>query len=188
MQHCIDSSKCLRLVSNGKAVLINFRENLRNVISVNMCIGITACAQDQPPSENSTLQISPYLKTKLTTNEVKFMQKRCTVIRKRFHKIKKTVPIEEWKEHSLKVFRKYSDHLMIDNGVLWYQDGKTKLLVALNRFLVEIVSRIHTECSHPGKNKLLGIVGEMLWNPSVRSVPYTKYPSTNDLNRLLLIG
>lgn len=78
--------------------------------------------------------------------------------------------IRDW-PRSAKQFRRYSTNLTVINGVVAFsRPGQPPLVVVTFTFLVEVMLVVHHKMAHPGRQKLLSMITEHIWHPSVARV------------------
>jgi hypothetical protein len=72
---------------------------------------------------------------------------------------------------SLLRFRRYRNSLIVDQNVVLFRDKEgLNVAVVTFQFLIELVLVIHYEMAHIGRTKLLDIVTQHVWHPSVGKV------------------
>ena len=75
----------------------------------------------------------------------------------------------EWPRR-LQKFRRYSDSLAVENDLLLFTQANFKSFVVTFSLLVEMVLVFHYKLGHPGRERLINLVREHVWHPSLSAV------------------
>ena len=105
----------------------------------------------------------------LNLPEVKKMQSKDWKIRRLKNLISKEIEIRKWPRwlFNFKTKRKY---IILENGILWYNNNKELVPVVNLRWLVDITTAIHEKMAHIGTEKLKDKVIKQLWHPKINKV------------------
>ena len=163
------NSSCLILSDHGKTHVIRFRDlqlerNAENYVSV-------VDLSEKFSSNTDSLLTQWYTKyKKIDVQEILKMQKSCNSIRKLYSKIRNGIPVSNWNDNILKRFQSYASQFVIREGILWLKEKDSSLIVASRDFLQQLTSQVHAECCHPGRNKLIMMMKEIVWSPFIQPV------------------
>lgn len=85
-------------------------------------------------------------------------------------KLIKGVPAGQWERPCLKKFRRYEAEFQLKGGVLVKHCGNREVAVVPFSLLVEVVYKTHMEVAHIGRHKLMDLVTQHFWHPSLDEV------------------
>ena len=108
------------------------------------------------------------LKSIISTEQALKHQKSCQQLRKlRNFIIKKPDKLPR----NLSRFSRAQKHLVVDGGVIFYDPPTLNRVVVVNfPFLVELVLTLHYQMTHMGRQKLIELIQESVWHPSISKV------------------
>ena len=78
-------------------------------------------------------------------------------------------PLFSWPQQ-LKKYRRYNADLGVEGDIIVYQVEGRSVPVVPFKFMVEVALTLHRQRSHPGRQKLLSAVKNLVWHPSVSVV------------------
>ncbi|MEL7341858.1 MAG: DDE-type integrase/transposase/recombinase, partial [Bacteroidota bacterium] len=103
-------------------------------------------------------------------SKIKRFQRSAVVTHRLLRAVKHQTPVREW-HATLKPFKLYASQLQLQDQLLVLsREGKEPANVLSSSKIAEIASRAHQEHSHPGRNKLLMMMQERFWNPSMSKI------------------
>jgi hypothetical protein len=98
------------------------------------------------------------------------LQDRDHAVRMLKNKIRDNVPVANWLMPCLKKFSRYVDELGTESGLLVRCKNSRKIVVVSFPMLIEIVHKTHQQVAHIGRHKLVSLVSEHFWHPSLDEV------------------
>ena len=104
-------------------------------------------------------------------NELSLVQSNDHVLQKLKNLVGKGTPTKNWPSY-LNSFKRHNKHLKVKRDLLYYAGDKVVVPVTV---LTDIAILLHNSYAHIGRDKLLHLVGEMVWHPS-------KYSIINDIS------
>ena len=111
-----------------------------------------------------------HLPLQLTSLQARTMQRSDYATRMLFNRIK-SGNIAGWKQPCLRPYERSASRITIVGDVLWYKvDVGDSVIVIPFTFLVEVALQTHWQMSHPGRNKLMKIIQQIVWHPSLGAV------------------
>ena len=104
----------------------------------------------------------------LTDNDtVLIIQRRCPEIRKVFNHLKSNTSSKKWNA-SLSDYRRHANNLKVIDGVVVY--GINNVVVVPSKMVLELTLTIHFNFAHVGRDKLVGLLYDLLWHPKKRQI------------------
>ena len=93
------------------------------------------------------------------------LQSKCNILLNLKRCLRNGVPVEEW-PNRLSRFKRYVSGLECNGGVVTHSN----IIVVPFRILVQITLALHYQFAHVGRDKLIGLVRNLIWHPSTYKV------------------
>ena len=116
------------------------------------------------PSDHSTV-----ITALVDSEDLKRLQHKDKIISSLRRRIENQEVVSSWPK-TLSRFRRYASSLIVQDGFVMYQGSNASVCVIPFPFLVELALVVHHKMAHPGRQKLLSMITEHVWHPSVAKV------------------
>ena len=120
--------------------------------------------------ERSGMESPLSLPLRFSTEQVRELQRSDASIRRLLEVLGQGTPSNEWRDPVLSEYRRCPYPLVIKEGVGCVVVDGTPIILVTREFIIELALKTHWDMSHPGKNKLVGILKKLAWHPSIGGV------------------
>ena len=112
----------------------------------------------------------PSLPFRVNKRQIRNLQRNDAELRRLFHVIRRGISRPKWKSSLLVGFKRSHHDIVINDGVLYAIIDNVPVFIISKAFMVEVSVILHWHASHPGRNKLHGIINHLFWHPNRNTI------------------